>query len=134
MSSEIIQSVAYDNYDDFQHDNFIFYTKFHFTILRIENYILYINSLRSCVCDKARVRHRRTTRPGPALPEEESRRRNKGKDAQLPQPQRPELHHRAPTPGFIHLVSFTRSTPQSHPPGLLTRAWVAEPNKSTGSS
>jgi hypothetical protein len=24
MSSEIIQSVAYDNYDDFQHVNFIF--------------------------------------------------------------------------------------------------------------
>jgi hypothetical protein len=24
MNSEIIQNVAYDNYDDFQHDNFIF--------------------------------------------------------------------------------------------------------------
>ncbi len=35
MSSEIIQSVAYDNYDDFKHVNFIFFTKFHFTILRI---------------------------------------------------------------------------------------------------
>jgi hypothetical protein len=23
MNSEIIQNVAYDNYDDFQHDNFI---------------------------------------------------------------------------------------------------------------
>jgi hypothetical protein len=34
--SEIIQSVDYyDNYDDFQHVNFIFFTKFHFTILRI---------------------------------------------------------------------------------------------------
>ncbi len=27
MSSEIIQSVAYDNYDDFQHVNFIFSKK-----------------------------------------------------------------------------------------------------------
>jgi hypothetical protein len=35
MNSEIIQSVAYDNYDDFQHVNVIFFTKFHFTILRI---------------------------------------------------------------------------------------------------
>jgi hypothetical protein len=37
MSSEIIQSVAYyDNYDDFQHVNFIFsQKKTHFTILRI---------------------------------------------------------------------------------------------------
>jgi hypothetical protein len=36
MSSEIIQNVAYyDNYDDFQHVKFIFFTKFHFTILRI---------------------------------------------------------------------------------------------------
>jgi len=34
MSSEIIQNVAYDNYDDFQHVN-IFFTKFHFIILRI---------------------------------------------------------------------------------------------------
>jgi hypothetical protein len=34
MNSEIIQSVAYDNYDDFQHVNFIF-TKNHFSILRI---------------------------------------------------------------------------------------------------
>ncbi len=24
MNSEIIQNAAYDNYDDFQHDNFIF--------------------------------------------------------------------------------------------------------------
>jgi hypothetical protein len=24
MNSEIVQNVAYDNYDDFQHDNFIF--------------------------------------------------------------------------------------------------------------
>jgi hypothetical protein len=31
MSSEIIQNVAYDNYDDFHH----IFTKFHFTILRI---------------------------------------------------------------------------------------------------
>jgi hypothetical protein len=30
MSSEIIQSVAYDNYDDFQHVNFIFFTKISF--------------------------------------------------------------------------------------------------------
>ncbi len=28
MYSEIIQNVAYDNYDDFQHDNFIFSQKF----------------------------------------------------------------------------------------------------------
>jgi len=35
MSSEIIQSVAYDNYDDFQHFNFKFFTNFHFTILRV---------------------------------------------------------------------------------------------------
>ncbi len=35
MSSEIIQSVVYDNYDDFQHVNFIFVTKFHFTNSRI---------------------------------------------------------------------------------------------------
>jgi len=35
MSGEIIQHVAYDNYDEFQHVNFIFLTKFHFTILRI---------------------------------------------------------------------------------------------------
>ncbi len=34
MSSEIIQNVAYDNYDDFQHVNFIV-TKVHFIILRI---------------------------------------------------------------------------------------------------
>jgi hypothetical protein len=33
MSSEIIQNVAYDNYDDFQHVNFLFFTNFHFTIL-----------------------------------------------------------------------------------------------------
>jgi hypothetical protein len=35
MSSEIIESVTYDNYDDFQHVNFIFSTNFHFTKLRI---------------------------------------------------------------------------------------------------
>jgi hypothetical protein len=35
MSSEIIQSVTYDNYDDFEHVNFIFSQKNHFTILRI---------------------------------------------------------------------------------------------------
>jgi hypothetical protein len=35
MSSEIILNVAYDNYDDFQHVNFMYFTKFHFTILRI---------------------------------------------------------------------------------------------------
>jgi hypothetical protein len=40
MSSEIIQSVAYDNYDDFQHFNFIFFTRLHFVILRIENFIM----------------------------------------------------------------------------------------------
>ncbi len=28
MNSEIIQNVAYDNYDDFHHDNFIFSQKF----------------------------------------------------------------------------------------------------------
>jgi hypothetical protein len=30
MSSEIIQSVVYENYNDFQHVNFIFFTKFLF--------------------------------------------------------------------------------------------------------
>ncbi len=35
MSGEIIQGVAYDNYDDFQHINFIFFTKFHFIVLGI---------------------------------------------------------------------------------------------------
>jgi len=35
MSSEIIQSIAYDNFFDFQHVNFIVSQKFHFTILRI---------------------------------------------------------------------------------------------------
>ncbi len=34
-SSEIIQSVACDNYDDFQHVNFLVSQNFHFTILRI---------------------------------------------------------------------------------------------------
>ncbi len=38
MSSEIIQNVAYDNYDDFQHVNFIFFTNFHFTIF--EDYLI----------------------------------------------------------------------------------------------
>jgi len=33
--NKIIQSVAYDNYHDYQHVNFIFSQKFHFTILRI---------------------------------------------------------------------------------------------------
>ncbi len=28
MNSEIIQNAAYDNYDDFQHDNFIFSQNF----------------------------------------------------------------------------------------------------------
>jgi len=28
MSSEIIQNVAYDNYDDFQHVNFVFSQNF----------------------------------------------------------------------------------------------------------
>jgi hypothetical protein len=28
MNSEIIQNVAYDNYDDFQHDDFIFSQNF----------------------------------------------------------------------------------------------------------
>ncbi len=38
MSSEIIQSVAYDNYDNFQRVNMIIFSqKFHFTILRIIN-------------------------------------------------------------------------------------------------
>jgi len=98
------------------------------------SYILYINSVRPFLCDGARVRHREPIGPGLALPEEESRRRNKGRDAQLPQLQRLELYRRASTPGFIQPVSFIRSTPKSHPPGLLTRAWVAEPTKSTGSS
>jgi len=35
MSSECIQSVDYDNYDDFQNVNLVFFTKFHFIILRI---------------------------------------------------------------------------------------------------
>ncbi len=35
MSSEIIQNVTYDNYYDFQHVNFIFFTIFHLTVLRI---------------------------------------------------------------------------------------------------
>jgi hypothetical protein len=35
MSNAIIHNVAYDNYDEFQPINFIFFTKFHFTILRI---------------------------------------------------------------------------------------------------
>ncbi len=33
MSSEIIKSAAYDNYNDFQHVNFMFFTNFNFTIL-----------------------------------------------------------------------------------------------------
>jgi hypothetical protein len=38
MSSEIIQSVAYDNYDDFQHVHFIFSQKtlFHY----FEDYLM----------------------------------------------------------------------------------------------
>ncbi len=35
MSNEIVQSIVDDNYDDFQHVNFIFSQKFHFVILRI---------------------------------------------------------------------------------------------------
>jgi hypothetical protein len=35
MNSEIIQNVAYDNYDDFQHDNFLLSQNFIFIILRI---------------------------------------------------------------------------------------------------
>jgi hypothetical protein len=35
MSSEIIQSVAYDNYDDFQTYQFHIFTKIHFTMVRI---------------------------------------------------------------------------------------------------
>jgi len=35
MSSQIIQSVAYDNYDDFHHLKFMFSQKIQFTILRI---------------------------------------------------------------------------------------------------
>jgi hypothetical protein len=35
MSSEIIQNVAYDNYDDFQHVNFIFSQNFILLFLRI---------------------------------------------------------------------------------------------------
>jgi hypothetical protein len=37
MSSEIIQSVTYDNYDDFQHVNFIFSQKFISVILGLFN-------------------------------------------------------------------------------------------------
>jgi hypothetical protein len=36
MSSEIIQSVAYDKYDDFQHVNFIFKISFHY----FEDYLM----------------------------------------------------------------------------------------------
>jgi hypothetical protein len=36
MSSEIIQSVTYDNYDDFQHVNFIFS---HFSFQYFEDYL-----------------------------------------------------------------------------------------------
>jgi hypothetical protein len=59
-----------------------------------------------------------------------SRRRNKGRDAQLLQPQGPKLHCRALTLGFIHPVSFTRSTPsvsstRSTDPCLGRRAyWI----------
>jgi hypothetical protein len=35
MSSEIIESVAYENYDDFQHVNFIFSQNFISLFLRI---------------------------------------------------------------------------------------------------
>jgi hypothetical protein len=35
MTNEIIQSVVYANYDDFQHVTFIVLTKIHVTILRI---------------------------------------------------------------------------------------------------
>jgi hypothetical protein len=35
MSSEIIENVAYDNYDDFQHVKLHIFKKIHFTILRI---------------------------------------------------------------------------------------------------
>jgi hypothetical protein len=35
MRSEIIQIVAYNNHDDFQHLGFIFSQKNHFTILKI---------------------------------------------------------------------------------------------------
>jgi hypothetical protein len=35
MSNEIIQNVAYDNYDAFQHVKLHIFTNFHFVILRI---------------------------------------------------------------------------------------------------
>jgi hypothetical protein len=35
MSSEIIQNVTYDNYDNFQHFDFHIFTQFHFIIFRI---------------------------------------------------------------------------------------------------
>jgi hypothetical protein len=35
MTSEITDGVADDHYDDSQHVNIIFFTKFHFTILGI---------------------------------------------------------------------------------------------------
>jgi hypothetical protein len=38
MNSEIIQNVAYDNYDDFQHDNFIFSQNF--ISLDFEDYLM----------------------------------------------------------------------------------------------
>jgi hypothetical protein len=56
MSSEIIQNVAYDNYDDFQHFSFIFSQNFislfwllfnHETDLRVR-YKLNLGSLRFC--------------------------------------------------------------------------------------
>jgi hypothetical protein len=37
MSSEIIESVAYDNYDDFQHVNFVFSQNF---ISLFEDYLI----------------------------------------------------------------------------------------------
>ncbi len=36
MSNEIIQNVTYDNYDDFQHVNFIYKISFHY----FEDYLM----------------------------------------------------------------------------------------------
>ncbi len=36
MNSEIIQNAAYDNYDDFQHDNFFHKISFHY----FEDYLM----------------------------------------------------------------------------------------------
>jgi len=53
--------------------------------LQTEENLIYkfTTSVHPSVRDGTQVRHGRSTGPGPALPDEESRRRNKGRDAQL---------------------------------------------------